>query len=271
MPNMPQPDSPADRPSFQRQQFAFAAHIRDPEKNARPSELEDRRMTIYRDLFYNNVEGFISGSFPVLRSITPDDTWHRRIRRFFSDHRCHSPYFLEISEEFLDWLANERIPKDADHHPDDPPFIQELAHYEWVELKLSISDETADRDIDHNGNLMTQAPIISSLAWPLAYQYPVHQISEDLQPDSPTEQPSYLVVYRDRQFEVHFLEINAVTYRLLELIQDNPGWTGREVIQKILDELQHPEPDSIVQHGMALLEDLRQRNIIIGTRPQIKK
>ena len=50
-------------------QFAFTAHLRDPENNPAPDAIEDRRMGIYRDLFYNNVEGFLSKGFPVIRSI----------------------------------------------------------------------------------------------------------------------------------------------------------------------------------------------------------
>ena len=46
-------------PTFKKHQYEFTAHIRDPERNARPDGIEDRRMGIYRDLFYNNVEGFL--------------------------------------------------------------------------------------------------------------------------------------------------------------------------------------------------------------------
>lgn len=154
---MPTTSSP-ERPGFQQHQYRFAAHIRDPEQQQRPADVDDRRMSIYRDLFYNNVEGFVASAFPVLRSITPDDTWHRRIRRFFADHHCQTPYFAEIAEEFLDWLNKER-----GAHPDDPPYIRELAHYEWVELALQVSD--ADRNspvLDRNGDLLRGIPQV----WP---------------------------------------------------------------------------------------------------------
>jgi len=59
----------AELPLFQQEQYRFTAHIRDPEKNPAPDTIEDRRMAVYRDLFYNNVEGFLSRSFPVLRKI----------------------------------------------------------------------------------------------------------------------------------------------------------------------------------------------------------
>ena len=125
-----------ETPAFQKKQYEFAAHIRNPEQHVRPNEVEDRRMAIYRDLFYNNVEGFISNTFPVLRSLTDDEHWHEMVRDFFSRHHCKTPLFLEIPEEFLNYLQEEREP-----NPDDPAFLIELAHYEWVELALSVDED----------------------------------------------------------------------------------------------------------------------------------
>ena len=62
--------------AFQRVQYRFAAHLRDPKRNPAPRGIEPRRMKIYRELFYNNVEGFLANAFPVLRRITPDARWH---------------------------------------------------------------------------------------------------------------------------------------------------------------------------------------------------
>lgn len=254
--------TPSERPGFQQLQFAFAAHIRDPAQQPRPDDVEDRRMAIYRELFYNNIEGFVASGFPVLRAITPDERWHRMVRAFFAGHRCSTPYFMGIAQEFLHWLQQR-----DDAPADDPPFLLELAHYEWVELALQTSD--ADEPVaglDRNGDPYTGRPVISPLAWHLAYAYPVQRIGPDYQPQAPDEQPTYLVVHRDRRDEVHFLQINAVTFTLLELLQQNPEWTGQDAVRRIAADLQHPQPDAVMTHGRALLSDLRERNVIIGTR-----
>ncbi|MCG8671389.1 MAG: DNA-binding domain-containing protein, partial [Pseudomonadales bacterium] len=94
--------------SFQQAQYNFAAHIRNPEKNPAPKEIEDRRMGIYRDLFYKNIESFIANGFPVLRKITGDDEWHAMVRDFIDRHQSQSPYFVEIAQEFLKYLDEER-------------------------------------------------------------------------------------------------------------------------------------------------------------------
>lgn len=249
-------------PGFIHEQYAFAAHIRDPEAASGPDDIEDRRMAIYRDLFYNNVEGFMADGFPVLRAITPDDVWHRRIRRFFADHRNHTPYFLKVSEEFLQWLNEER-----GEHPDDPAFIRELAHYEWVELALSVADDAQRPEgVDPNGDLLDGIPVVSELAWSLAYQWPVHLIGPDHVPEQPPEQPTWLVVYRDRQDKIGFMEINAVTSRLLEILESDEPLNGRQALMQIAEELQHPDPDAVVNAGHDILLGLREREIVIGSR-----
>ena len=105
-------------------QLAMAAHLRDPDRAPPPQGIEDRRLKIYRDLIYNNIEGFVSGGFPVLRSLYDDVQWEELVRLFMDGHRCKSPYFLEISQEFIGYLMNEHQLRDCD-----PEFMAELAHY----------------------------------------------------------------------------------------------------------------------------------------------
>ncbi len=254
--------SSVPEPRFKRLQKAFAAHIRDPRKADIPEGIEDRRMAIYRDLFYNNIESFLSGNFPVLREITPDEKWHGIVRDFMVNHRCETPHFPEIAQEFLAYLSESR-----EAEADDYPFMLELAHYEWVELALGISDEDADLPPhDPNGDLLEGIPLVSPVAWNLSYSYPVQRISPEILPEVPSAEPNHLVVYRDRLDRIHFLEINAVTQRLLELIKQNAQATVLEILQMIAVEMQHPDPDVVITAGTQLMQDLKARNIIIGAR-----
>ena len=248
--------------SLKNSQYAFTAHLRDPESNPLPEGIEDRRMKIYRDLLYNNVEGFISGGFPVLRTIYDDKNWHRMVRDFFAHHVSHTPFFLEISQEFLQYLQEERQPQ-----PEDPAGLVELAHYEWVELALSILDKSIDMEsIDPNADLLDGHPMLSPLAWPLAYEFPVHQMGPDNLPGEAPEQPTYLVVYRNRNDEVRFMEINPVTARLIHLLQEDDAITGNDALNKIVEEMQHPNPQVVIDGGHAALQELQQHGIVLGVK-----
>ncbi len=246
--------------AFKKYQYEFTAHLRDPERNPAPQGLEDRRMGIYRELLYNNVEGFIANGFPVLRSIYSDDNWHKMVRDFFARHKSTTPYFLEISQEFLDYLQSER-----ETQAEDPQGLLELAHYEWVELALMVSDETIDLDmVDPNGDLLQEHPVLSPVAWPLAYQYPVHKMGPDYLPDEAPQQPTYLVVYRNRMDEVKFLEINPVTARLINLLNDNPEISGELALEQIVHEMNHPKRDIVLAGGLSALQELQSLGIVLG-------
>jgi hypothetical protein len=253
-------DTP-DTNRFMQTQYAFAAHIRDPQQFPRPTDIEDRRMAIYRELFYNNVEDFMAGSFPVLRSILDEKQWHTLIRDYFANHRATTPLFPEMPREFVQYLGNER-----EANADDPAFLLELAHYEWVELALGLTDQDVElAAVDQQGDLLHEHPVLSSLAWPLEYRFPVHRISAEYQPVEAGDTATYLVVYRDLTDKIGFLEINPVTARLLQLLLDGTGVSGQQLLEQIATEINHPDPEAVVQSGLSILQDLHKRQIILGT------
>ena len=248
--------------SLRETQLRFAAHIRDPARVTAPPDVEDRRMQVYRELFFNNVAGLLGGNFPVLRRILGAQRWQGLVRDFYRDHRCRTPLFLEISQEFLAYLHDERPAS-----PDDPPFLFELAHYEWVELALSIEEASLD-DVRANpdGDLLDGVPLLSPLAWPLAYRYPVHRISPDFQPQEPPPEPSFYVACRSRSDAVRFMQANAATLRLVELLRQFPGRTGRALLAALAAELPQVGLDALETGGAAALRELRAADVVLGTR-----
>lgn len=252
----------ADAPAFQRKQQAFAAHIRDPDNVPPPPGIEDRRMAIYRELFFNNLDGLLRRSFPVLRSVLGGDAWRRLVREFMARHRAHTPYFLEVPREFVDFLA-ARLPRGGDY----PPFLSELAHYEWVELALSVARETDDLDaIEADGDLLEGVPVKSVLAWPLSYRFPVHRISEHFQPPEPPAQPTCLVVYRKRDDELAFMELNGLTAALLERIAGDDDRSGRELLHELGNEIGYADTAALLEHGRKAMDELRAAGILLGVR-----
>jgi hypothetical protein len=241
--------------SFQETQLAFAKHLRAPDLYPAPAEMEDRRMEIYRELIYNNIENFISTVFPVIRSLLPDENWHLIVRDFIHQHRCQTPYFLEISEEFLQYLMQERGLRDGD-----PVFLLELAHYEWIELALDVSEANIPPASNYPIELLASKPQVSPLVVCLTYQYPVHKISPDYRPANP--EPTQLVVYRNRNDRVHFMAANRMTLRLLYLLQTNPHANLGDQLHLIASELQHNHPEQLFGEAQELINELFKLDII---------
>jgi hypothetical protein len=253
----------ADSQSFKDKQYAFAAHIRDPDSVAAPDGIEARRMAIYRSLFFNNLYSLLATFFPVLRKIHSDAQWRRFIRGFMQHHQAETPYFLELPQEFLSYLQHE-----FDAAEDDYPFLLELAHYEYAELELSVSDDANDlQGVDPDGDLLAGIPVKSSLSRAYAYRYAVHRISPRYLPDAPETQPVYLALFRDSDDSVGFLELNAITAALLDAIEFNPDHkTGEALLRDLAAKINYPDADALVAHGADALREMRQLEILTGAR-----
>jgi hypothetical protein len=140
---------------------ATGAAIRIPSESAHYSPSTDTITMPDRELFFGSLSGLLAGTFPVLHAILGAERWARLVRDFYRDHRCHTPLFLEVPREFVEYLGNER-PMQLE----DPPFLQELAHYEWVELALGIDEQNLDAvRVDPDGDLLAGIPVLSPLAW----------------------------------------------------------------------------------------------------------
>ncbi len=240
-------------------QLNMARYLRNPETEAPPPGIEARRLQIYQDLIYNNIEGFISGGFPILRSLYADQDWHAMVRLFIDGHRCHSPYFLEISQEFLRFLNEGYERRECD-----PPFMAELAHYEWAELALDVSEDTLADLTD--ADVLQGVPHWSPLAWLLSYSFPVHRIGPSFQPEEAGE-PCYLVVYRNHEDEVKFLELNAPTARLAELVRDNDTASGAELLTGLASEMGMAS-DAVLGFGAEQLNQLQALGVLTVIAPR---
>lgn len=251
--------------AFQKFQSAFGGHLRDPRRNPRPAGVAARRMAIYNELLFNNLTGFLDACYPVTRSVLGERRWRRLQRVFFREARCQTPYFREIPREFLDWLvAHTKLAKLA--KLGGPPWLTELAHYEWVELALDIMD-VATPAHDAEGDLLDGFPVLAPALMNLAYAWPVQRIGPDYRPRKPVK--THLLVVRAADDAVRFIELNPVSARLVDLLLAGPT-SGRAACAAIAVELGHTDPQAmqaVIDHGARLLAELRAAGALLGVRP----
>ena len=250
------------------QQYRLASHLRDPDSNPPPPGLEERRLSIYRELFFNNIEGLLAGNFPVIRKTLGEPRWRALARDFYARHRSQTPLFAEIGREFIRFLQ-DRAATDVP----DPGWLAEMAHYEWVELALQIADDALPTH-DAGGDLLAGVPVLSPFAWPLAYAWPVQHIGPDYQPATPPATPTLVLVRRDAQFEIRFAEISPLVFRLLELLRAGQS-NGRQALEQLATEAGADDPESdpgqalafFIEQGHAMLQRMRDEGTLLGTRP----
>jgi hypothetical protein len=245
--------------TLREQQFALARHVRDPACNAPPPGIEERRLAIYRDLFFNSIESLLAGNFPVIRQTLGDGRWRELVREFYARYRCTTPLFTEIGREFVRFLElREPDPRS--------PWLHELAHYEWVELALQIADDDLPPH-DPHGDLLDGLPVCSPLAWALAYSWPVQSIAPDYQPLEAPGVPTLLLVRRDAAGDVHFSQLSPLVYRLLALLDAGAHPSGRAVLAALADEAGAEDVEAFIAEGAAMLERLREEGVLLGSAP----
>ena len=240
-------------------QRAFTAHVRDPRNVARPKGVPARRMKVYSDLLYNNMEGFLLSCFPVCRRILGKRRWDRMVRAFFRDHVCHTPYCRRIPEEFLQYLQS--APQALAEYP---PFLPELAHYEWIELELDTSDRDADTPrFDPAGDLMAGRPLLNPVLRVLAYRWPVHRLSPRYKPAEPPPEATFFLAFRNVDMQVRFILLNAASARLLNLLQTHPELSGDQSVTLLAQEMKL-SPGDLAGYARTLVQDLHEQGAILG-------
>ena len=241
--------------SFQAYQRVFAQHIRNPSANAMPSDVPIKRMAIYTEIVYNNIEGVVAACFPVTKSILGAKKWQSFVRSFMANYQASSPIFREIPKQFLDYLESAPIEL--------PLFLTKLMHYEWVELALSVMEVTDELAAPED---VLRSPIMLNPGhFLLQYDFPVHKISINYQPKKSENITTYLLVYRDASYQVQFMELNPITFQLVTLIK-NSAFSGEQVLRKLAADNPQIATEIVLQFGAQTLEALSEKGVIVGVK-----
>lgn len=247
-----------DKSGLFQQQNTLGQYLRDPDHCAPPAGMDVARAQVYRDLIFNNLSMLLSGTFPVLIKMLGDEHWRSLVRLFLRDYRARTPKFGEIAEEFVGFLAAR--PSALNDGPW-PPFMVELAHYEWVEMALQQSEAEPLRASDVG--LLLERPLqVSPLAWPLAYAWPVQLVGPDYRPEAPPAQPTLLLVRRVEDWSVKFSELSPLAWRLLQRIGEFPPLNGREQLEGLAVEAGAAGSQDFIDSGAALLRQMHGEGVI---------
>lgn len=237
---------------FQLYQAQFSAHIRNPTHNKKPPNVNSNRMAVYKKAVFNNIVESVSVCFPVCQAVIGKRAWQQLMREFVATYASSSPIFREIPQQFLLFLQPvARV----------PTYFKQLAHYEWVELAITLQ-QTEQVQLSEEMDLLNEKPTFAAAHMLLEYDYPVQQISAKFKPTQTQE--TNLLVFRDAEFQVKFIELNPITYRLLQIIKAQ-DLTGEQALMQIALEIQQPDTAAIVEFGLSILTDLADKQAIIGS------
>lgn len=256
--------------SFQSYQRRFVRYLREPCQGDPLDRALPAHVDVYAKLLYQKFEDSLSTCFPVTKELLGGTRWKRLVEAFIAQHRCASPFYRQIPDEFVTYLNARPFGED------DPPFLAELAHYEWLELILAIApDQPIEHPLDPAGDLLLNRPTLTPVLHVQGYRWPVQTIAPT-QPGwdhwrtwqksaaRPEENSHYILAFRDSSDEVRLIEINGLTARLIELFKEARR-SGREALLDLAAEARFLDLASFIPFGEQTLNQLRDWGAILGT------
>jgi uncharacterized protein len=241
-------------------QRSLAAFVRDPRHSPPPDGVGLERLEVYRELCFHNVESFMANCYPLTRAVLGGTRWQALVEDYFREHRATTVSFPRMPQEFLRWLDRHGQPAAT------PPFLRELAEYEWLELEVSFDEQELDAvAIDEGIDCLAGVPVLNPTARLRTYRWPVHRLGPDPAPTEPAAAPTHLAILRTRADEVTFMTLTPATARLVNLIAANADRSGSALVADIASEL-GAAPATLLDAGAAMLDELRAGELLLGAR-----
>jgi hypothetical protein len=247
-------------PLFQQQQRQFLHYLRQPRVAQLPAGFAPERLSVYADLLYNKFDESLTACFPVIHRILSPADWRALLLDFIAEHRCLTPYYRQIPDEFVQYLQQER------NRTDNLPFLAELAHFEWIELQLSIAEsESITIKPLTREQLLFGTPVFAPVMQLLHYQWPVQDIGPHALPTEPPAMTTHILGFRNSNDQVRFIALSPATAHLIELL--GTGLTGQQALQVMRGELTPAQFTELTWFGLSILIDLHRQGAIIDIRP----
>ena len=111
-----------------------------------------------------------------------------------------------------------------------------------------------------------QKPVVSPLAWPLAYRWPVNRIGPEFQPPQAPAEPTLVLLRREADGRIHFSALSPLLFRLLELVGANAEASGRDLLRQLADEAGQTDFDGFLREAIPMLQRLHAEGVLPGTR-----
>jgi hypothetical protein len=181
--------------------------------------------------------------------------WEHAVRLFLKDAQPHTPWASTTQRAFVDHVCESPDMQRL------PAWLQDLAHFEWLQNAVNTTPVSWPA-CDAAADVMHHAVVLNPTHVEAAYEWPVHSIDTDHQPDD--MQSTYVSMLRDKDDTLHVLESSVFRGQLIDLLRD--GQSGEQAFMVLAMWLSHPEPEAFVREGAEVMAQLQREGIVLGAR-----
>ncbi|MDI9348037.1 MAG: putative DNA-binding domain-containing protein [Methylacidiphilales bacterium] len=246
----------------------IARYLRTKNTKGIPKKLLGERLEIYRELVVSNIESFIDTRFPICASMLGNKKWRSLVLSFIAEHPISSPYFHQIPTEFLLYLNKQPLKQL-------PPYLLELAHYEWVELAILTSKNTPLPAFKKKIKL-DKPVVLVPISQIYLYRFPVHTFTTKMyksavikrQTKSARTTPIHLVMFRKIDYTLGVREVTAAMALLINACIQTPKKILHRHILTIAKtmNIQQDQCKQFENQAMQNLLTLQREGLILGSK-----
>lgn len=211
----------------------------------------DKRLMIYKDLTFNNIEDTLSKAFPITKTLI-EESWENITYKFIKNYPIKTPYLWEVPKDFLEFFKKENFQEKRKL-----PFLDELLEYEWLEIDIFNTD--IPQDVSEFS--WSKRFFLSSSCVIKTFSYPVHRIGS-LSPEDIIKQKSnyFLIIYNNYEdMEVSYIQLTEFLFDIVSNISKD---TTLEVVKQTCQKYSIPF-EEIAEKIEKFLNLLCQERIIV--------
>lgn len=190
----------------------------------------------YRRLFRNNIANSLQQAFPITFEILSKQQWDILVDDFFANHDAKTPQIWKLPYEFFQFVEKQNYSLKFNL-----PFLDDLLHFEWIEIEVHTMADIFPEPYIKNGDLLNDKIEVNNENRLINLKYPVHLFAAKESLNNVGDY--YLLTYRmPKTFEVKFMNLPPLHTLFFEKISIQQ-MTATEIINEIIAE--NPAIDKI--------------------------
>ncbi len=216
--------------------------------------LPPNRFFLYRSLVRQGLLDAVRTQMPeaaALRGAAFSDDVHA----FVENGLPQSPFLRDVARMFLEFIAPKWRADAAA-----PAFLGDLARYELVSFEVAAKPDPVSRTYQ---DLEVERPV--ALLPALSVERYGHAVQDVKSSAAPSQRPTQLLCYRDKQDELRWLSLSEVAANLVEKLQAGEPLASA-IQQAFVDAGSAFTTDGLTETSQ-FLADLAQRGVLLGRAP----
>lgn len=221
--------------------------------------LDERRLLLYRKLVRRGLRAAIRAEIPrTAARLGP--AFERFTELYFERGLPSSPYLRDVAFEFVTWVTAPLL-----EDPSLPRYLIDLAWHELRDFEVAC-DPREDGEPTGLSIELDRAVRFRAGTAVARYNHAIHRLDADLDArDEPAPVKTALLVYRDSQYEIRYLELTPLAATILDHLMAEE--TLRSAVLRACAEHTNPVDGAVLEGTARLLSDLGERGVLLGGAP----